>query len=96
MKYTSFNWWHVRCFHHSPSSTMRRVGEWMMRTMTNRMHETINFLTLYTQENHLSKTWLDNRLQQVEEAGEYVPTTEELTFGFRADYRRLSALFSTK
>ena len=87
MKYTSFNWWHVRCFHHSPSSTMRRVGEWMMRTMTNRMHETINFLTLYTQENHLSKTWLDNRLQQVEEAGEYVPTTEELTFGARVAWR---------
>lgn len=87
MKYTSFNWWHVRCFHHSPSSTMRRVGEWMMITMTNRMHETINFLTLYTQENHLSKTWLDNRLQQVEEAGEYVPTTEELTFGARVAWR---------
>ncbi len=66
---------------------MRRVGEWMMRTMTNRMHETINFLTLYTQENHLSKTWLDNRLQQVEEAGEYVPTTEELTFGARVAWR---------
>lgn len=59
----------------------------MMTTMTNRMHETINFLTLYKQENHLSKTWLDNRLQQVKEDGEYVPTTEELTFGARVAWR---------
>ena len=58
-----------------------------MKTITNRMQETIHFLSLYTQENHLSNKWLNNRLQQIEEAGEYVPTTEELTFGARVAWR---------
>ena len=51
------------------------------------MQETINFLNLYMQENHLCKKWLDDRLQQIEEANEYVPTTEELTFGARVAWR---------
>ena len=58
-----------------------------MKTMTKRMQETIEFLTLYTKEHHLSNVWLDNRLRQIEEAGEYVPTTEELTFGARVAWR---------
>ncbi|MCM3389590.1 nitric oxide synthase oxygenase [Ureibacillus chungkukjangi] len=43
--------------------------------------ETIEFLTLYKNENALPDQWLSDRLDEVAKTGEYTPTTEELTFG---------------
>ncbi|MEY9973253.1 nitric-oxide synthase [Lysinibacillus sp. RC46] len=51
------------------------------------LHEVQRFLELYQVEQNESKTWLDNKLQQIKIAGEYIPTTEELIFGARVAWR---------
>jgi len=51
------------------------------------LHEIQRFLELYQVEQNESKTWLENKLQQIKTAGEYIPTTEELTFGARVAWR---------
>ena len=51
------------------------------------LHEIQQFLELYRVEQNESKTWLENKLQQIKIAGEYIPTTEELTFGARVAWR---------
>ncbi|WP_341301318.1 nitric oxide synthase oxygenase [Lysinibacillus sp. FSL H8-0500] len=45
------------------------------------------FLSLYQVEQNYSYDWLENRLHQIEAAGEYYPTTEELVFGARVAWR---------
>lgn len=49
--------------------------------------EAIEFLTLYMNENALPQNWLSNRLDEITQTGEYIPTTEELTFGARVAWR---------
>lgn len=49
--------------------------------------ETIEFLTLYKNENALPDQWLSDRLDEIAKTGEYTPTTEELTFGARVAWR---------
>lgn len=51
------------------------------------LQEVQRFLELYQVEQNESKTWLENKLQQIKTAGEYIPTTEELIFGARAAWR---------
>ncbi len=51
------------------------------------LQEVQRFLALYQSEQNEPETWLANRLQQVESAGEYNPTTEELIFGARVAWR---------
>ena len=51
------------------------------------LHEIQQFLELYQVEQNESKTWLENKLQHIKTAGEYIPTTEELTFGARVAWR---------
>lgn len=72
----------------SPSSTMKLLEE---RTMAKTQHfdfkEAFEFLTLFQQENRLAEQWLTARMAEVMDAGEYVPTTEELTFGARVAWR---------
>ncbi|MEO4053783.1 nitric oxide synthase oxygenase [Solibacillus sp. CAU 1738] len=46
-----------------------------------------DFLTLYKNETNQTEHWLMSRLQQIELQGEYVPTTEEITFGARVAWR---------
>jgi len=55
--------------------------------MTNEIQEAIDFLYRYQAENDLPKEWLIERLLEVEREGEYIPTTEELTFGARVAWR---------
>lgn len=55
--------------------------------MTNKMREAIDFLYRYQAENDLTQEWLAERLIEVERKGEYIPTTEELTFGARVAWR---------
>ncbi|MFF2179236.1 nitric oxide synthase oxygenase [Lysinibacillus sp. NPDC058147] len=51
------------------------------------LHEVQRFLELYQVEQNESETWLENKLQQIKIAGEYIPTTEELIFGARVAWR---------
>ncbi|WP_068985839.1 nitric oxide synthase oxygenase [Lysinibacillus xylanilyticus] len=51
------------------------------------LHEIQQFLELYQVEQNESKTWLENKLQHIKTTGEYIPTTEELTFGARVAWR---------
>jgi len=51
------------------------------------LHEVQRFLELYQVEQNESKTWLENKLQHIKTAGEYIPTTEELIFGARVAWR---------
>lgn len=51
------------------------------------LQEVQRFLELYQVEQNESKTWLENKLQQIKTAGEYIPTTEELIFGARVAWR---------
>jgi len=51
------------------------------------LQEVQRFLELYQVEQSESKTWLENKLQQIKTAGEYIPTTEELIFGARVAWR---------
>ncbi|MGE8001059.1 nitric oxide synthase oxygenase [Lysinibacillus sp. NPDC093190] len=51
------------------------------------LHEVQRFLELYQVEQNEPKTWLENKLQQIKKAGEYIPTTEELIFGARVAWR---------
>ncbi|WP_332647625.1 nitric oxide synthase oxygenase [Lysinibacillus sp. 54212] len=59
----------------------------MTLTTQQEMNEAFEFLTLYKNEQHLTEQWLSNRICEVETTGEYVPTTEELTFGARVAWR---------
>jgi len=52
-----------------------------------KLQEIQRFLTLYQMEQNESAQWLTNRLQQVENEGQYIPSTEELTFGARVAWR---------
>lgn len=61
------------------------VVYWGKRTMN--LQEMRDFLTLYKQETKQSHQWLANRLQAILEQGEYVPTTDELTFGAQVAWR---------
>ena len=58
-----------------------------MNTMMRQMQETVDFLHIYQEEKGLSQGWLEQRLEEVEQEGEYVPTTEELTFGAKVAWR---------
>ena len=49
--------------------------------------QTIQFLKLFKNEINQSEDWLQNRISQVESKGEYIPTTEELTYGARVAWR---------
>ncbi|MFC7687998.1 nitric oxide synthase oxygenase [Ureibacillus sp. GCM10028918] len=49
--------------------------------------EAIEFLSLYKSETALSDQWLRNRLDEIEQVKEFIPTTEELTFGARVAWR---------
>ena len=49
--------------------------------------QTIQFLKLFKNEINQSDDWLQNRISQVESKGEYIPTTEELTYGARVAWR---------
>ena len=49
--------------------------------------EAIEFLTLYKNENALPQNWLNDRLDEIKKTGEFIPTTEELTFGAKAAWR---------
>ncbi|MGE7929679.1 nitric oxide synthase oxygenase [Lysinibacillus xylanilyticus] len=51
------------------------------------LQEVQRFLELYQVEQNESKTWLEDKLQQIKTAGEYIPTTEELIFGARVAWR---------
>ncbi|MFJ7982149.1 nitric oxide synthase oxygenase [Lysinibacillus xylanilyticus] len=51
------------------------------------LQEVQRFLELYQVEQNELKTWLENKLQQIKTAGEYIPTTEELIFGARVAWR---------
>jgi nitric-oxide synthase len=51
------------------------------------IQEIQQFLSLYQTEQDESERWLANRLQQIKNAGEYDPTTEELAFGARVAWR---------
>ena len=51
------------------------------------LQEVQRFLELYQVEQKESKTWLENKLQQIKTVGEYIPTTEELIFGARVAWR---------
>ncbi|MED3804321.1 nitric oxide synthase oxygenase [Lysinibacillus xylanilyticus] len=51
------------------------------------LQEVQRFLELYQVEQNESKTWLENKLQQIKTAGGYIPTTEELIFGARVAWR---------
>ncbi|MFJ7186501.1 nitric oxide synthase oxygenase [Lysinibacillus xylanilyticus] len=51
------------------------------------LQEVQRFLELYQVEQKESKTWLENKLQQIKTAGEYIPTTEEIIFGARVAWR---------
>jgi len=51
------------------------------------LHEVQRFLELYQVEQNESKIWLENKLQHIKTAGEYIPTTEELIFGARVAWR---------
>lgn len=51
------------------------------------LQEVQRFLELYQVEQNESKTWLENKSQQIKTAGEYIPTTEELIFGARVAWR---------
>jgi len=51
------------------------------------LQEIRRFLALYQMEQNKSEQWLTNRLQQVENEGVYIPSTEELTFGARVAWR---------
>lgn len=51
------------------------------------LQEIQRFLVLYQLEQNQSEVWLENRLQEIEVAGEYSPTTDELTFGARVAWR---------
>lgn len=51
------------------------------------LQEVQRFLELYQVEQNESKTWLENKLKQINIAGEYKPTTEELIFGARVAWR---------
>ena len=51
------------------------------------LQEIRRFLALYQMEQNESEQWLTNRLQQVENEGVYIPSTEELTFGARVAWR---------
>lgn len=57
-----------------------------MRTI-NALQESKDFLYRYQEENNLSQEWLAERILQVEQKGEYIPTTEELTFGAKVAWR---------
>lgn len=57
-----------------------------MRTI-NVLQESKDFLYRYQEENNLSQEWLAERILQVEQKGEYIPTTEELTFGAKVAWR---------
>lgn len=46
-----------------------------------------SFLTLYKEEQQLDTAWYEARIQGVQLAGEFVPTTEELTFAARVAWR---------
>jgi len=49
--------------------------------------ETIEFLTLYMNENALPEKWLSDRLKQIRQSREFIPTTEELIFGAKVAWR---------
>lgn len=51
------------------------------------LQEVQRFLTNYQVEQHQSEAWLTNRLHEIEVTGDYIPTTEELTFGARVAWR---------
>lgn len=51
------------------------------------LQEIQRFLALYQMEQNETDIWLANRLQEIETSGEYIPTTEELTFGARVAWR---------
>ena len=51
------------------------------------VHEIQCFLTLFQKEQNKTSTWLTNRLKEIEEIGEYTPTTKELTYGARVAWR---------
>lgn len=58
-----------------------------MKTLESKMQEAVDFLYRYKVENDLPHEWLAGRLGEVEQKGEYMPTTEELTFGARVAWR---------
>ncbi len=57
-----------------------------MITIT-KQQEMLEFLHLYKTEKQQSDAWLTKRIAQIELMGEYIPTTEELTFGARVAWR---------
>jgi len=53
----------------------------------NQRKEAIEFLNLYKSENALPDYWLSNRLDEIMKDQEYIPTTDELTFGAKVAWR---------
>ena len=51
------------------------------------VQEVQRFLALFQLEQNQSDAWLADRLKEIEQTGEYIPTTEELTFGARVAWR---------
>lgn len=51
------------------------------------LQEIQRYLSLYKSEKNESEAWLTNRLHEIKAVGEYIPTTEELTFGARVAWR---------
>ncbi|RHW32756.1 nitric oxide synthase [Lysinibacillus yapensis] len=49
--------------------------------------ELVEFLSLYQSENGLTEDWVTNRLDEIDKMGEFIPTTEELTFGAKVAWR---------
>lgn len=51
------------------------------------VYEVQRFLSLFQMEQNKTSMWLSDRLKEIEWAGTYTPTTEELTFGVRVAWR---------
>ncbi|MFJ7951639.1 nitric oxide synthase oxygenase [Lysinibacillus sp. NPDC096418] len=51
------------------------------------LQEVQRYLSLYQLEKNESEAWLTNRLHEIKAVGEYIPTTEELTFGAQVAWR---------
>lgn len=52
-----------------------------------KLKEATEFLSLYKNENELPEQWLNERIDEIKQVGEYVPTTDELIFGTRVAWR---------
>lgn len=60
----------------------------LIRESSEKEHrELFEFLTLYQTENALLEGWVSNRLNSIDQAGEFHPTTEELVFGAKVAWR---------